>query len=469
MGATRQRPANTIGEFLDKLPPQDLEAERCVLGSVLLENNSFDEVQPVVSAACFYSESHRRIFSAISGLLTGKVPVAVDAVTLRDELTRRGELDAVGGTPYLLQLLETVPHAAHAEYYANIVREKWLKRSVIEASTFAMKEAYTGATPAAELLEVVETRLSKLNDIEATDVISLSDSVDEAMEQMFLAIDDPRSLPGVEIPYEEMSNALVKFVPSCLYILAARPSHGKTALSMAIAKHVAASGGNVLVFSLEMTHLELTRRLLAEETGVPTKAILRGQVDGDEQNAIFEASQKIKYYPIRIADSDATVASIRHVSRREKRTHGIDFLIVDYLQHISAPHGSMNREREVAEMSSALKKLAKSLNIPVLCLAQLNRGVEGREDKTPKLADLRDSGSIEQDADAVLMLHVPHKYDDTLPRGRNGVAIITIAKNRHGPTGSVTLNYDETSGRYWSQDEASGSPSEPSRLPYNGW
>lgn len=465
---TQRRTTSDIGEFMDRVPPQDLEAERCVLGSLLLANESYDEVQPLLSHACFYTDAHRRIFKAVAEMIGGKRPVAVDAVTLRDELTRRGELDDVGGVQYLLQLCETVPHAAHAEYYAGIVREKWLQRSIIESCSLSIKEAYHGGV-AAEIMEKAEVRLSRLNDYEAVDVVSMADSVDTTINQMFAVIDDPSSLPGIEIPFADMADSLVKFVPSSLYILAARPSHGKTALAMSIAKSAAVGFSKVLVFSLEMTHLELTRRLLSEATGIAAKTILRGEVDASQTKEVFAASQVIRDYQIRIADSDATVASIKQIARREKRTHGVDFIIVDYLQHISATDGNANREQQVSEMSRSLKKLAKQLNVPVLCLAQLNRGVEGREDKTPKLADLRDSGSIEQDADAVLMLHVPAKYDNSLPRGRNCEAHIFIAKNRHGPTGNIVLNYDETCGRYWGQESSRPGDNGQQMIPYNGF
>ena len=426
-----------IGDFMDKVPPQDLEAERCVLGSILLVNDSIDEVQSQITHACFYMDAHRRIFKAIHEMYEAGTR-GIDAVTLRDELTRRAELDVVGGTPYLLQLLETVPHAAHAEYYAKIVREKWLQRSLIEACTESLKEAYHGHEDVEDILSKAEQRIFSIVENGANiDKMALGDIMDDAFARIFARIDAEGTTSGLTSGFSGLNEITGGFQETELIVLAARPSMGKTALVCNFALAGAATDAGVLIFSLEMSGLELAERFLCMQAKVDGHKVRQGDLDEIEQHALLEAANVLKKYPLYIDDqAGRTMSQIASISRRLKRRFDIKIIIIDYLQLIESDDKNMPREQQVSTITRRLKFLAKDLRVPVIALAQLNRGVESREDKRPRLADLRESGAIEQDADIVMFLHRPDAYD---PEDRPGEADLIMAKNRHGPIGTVEL------------------------------
>ncbi len=426
-----------IGDFMDKVPPQDLEAERCVLGSILLVNDAIDEVQSQITHACFYMDAHRRIFKAIQEMYETGVR-GIDAVTLRDELTRRAELDVVGGTPYLLQLLATVPHAAHAEYYAKIVREKWLQRSLIEACTESLKEAYHGHDDVEDILSKAEQRIFSIVENGANiDKMALGDIMDDAFARIFARIDAEGTTSGLTSGFSGLNEITGGFQETELIVLAARPSMGKTALVCNFALAGAATDAGVLIFSLEMSGLELAERFLCMQAKVDGHKVRQGDLDEIEQHALLEAANVLKKYPLYIDDqAGRTMSQIASISRRLKRRFDIKIIIIDYLQLIESDDKNMPREQQVSTITRRLKFLAKDLRVPVIALAQLNRGVETREDKRPRLADLRESGAIEQDADIVMFLHRPDAYD---PEDRPGEADLIMAKNRHGPIGTVEL------------------------------
>ena len=426
-----------IGDFMDKVPPQDLEAERCVLGSILLVNDSIDEVQSQITHTCFYMDAHRRIFKAIHEMYEAGTR-GIDAVTLRDELTRRAELDVVGGTPYLLQLLETVPHAAHAEYYAKIVREKWLQRSLIEACTESLKEAYHGHEDVEDILSKAEQRIFSIVENGANiDKMALGDIMDDAFARIFARIDSEGTTSGLTSGFSGLNEITGGFQETELIVLAARPSMGKTALVCNFALAGAATDAGVLIFSLEMSGLELAERFLCMQAKVDGHKVRKGDLDEIEQHALLEAANVLKKYPLYIDDqAGRTMSQIASISRRLKRRFDIKIIIIDYLQLIESDDKNMPREQQVSTITRRLKFLAKDLRVPVIALAQLNRGVETREDKRPRLADLRESGAIEQDADIVMFLHRPDAYD---PEDRPGEADLIMAKNRHGPIGTVEL------------------------------
>ncbi len=426
-----------IGDFMDKVPPQDLEAERCVLGSILLVNDAIDEVQSQITHACFYMDAHRRIFKAIQEMYETGVR-GIDAVTLRDELTRRAELDVVGGTPYLLQLLATVPHAAHAEYYAKIVREKWLQRSLIEACTESLKEAYHGHDDVEDILSKAEQRIFSIVENGANiDKMALGDIMDDAFARIFARIDAEGTTSGLTSGFSGLNEITGGFQETELIVLAARPSMGKTALVCNFALAGAATDAGVLIFSLEMSGLELAERFLCMQAKVDGHKVRQGDLDEIEQHALLEAANVLKKYPLYIDDqAGRTMSQIASISRRLKRRFDIKIIIIDYLQLIESDDRNMPREQQVSTITRRLKFLAKDLRVPVIALAQLNRGVETREDKRPRLADLRESGAIEQDADIVMFLHRPDAYD---PEDRPGEADLIMAKNRHGPIGTVEL------------------------------
>ncbi|MFO1004573.1 MAG: replicative DNA helicase [Planctomycetaceae bacterium] len=426
-----------IGDFLDKVPPQDLEAERCVLGSILLLNESIDEVQSQITHSCFYADSHRRIYKAVQEMYEAGVR-GIDAVTLRDELARRAELDVVGGTPYILQILETVPHAAHAEYYAKIVREKWLQRSLIEACTESLKEAYHGHTDIEKILSQAEQRIFGIvEDGASIDKMALGDIMDDAFQRIFARIDAEGTTSGLTSGFQGLDEMTGGFQETELLVLAARPSMGKTALVCNFALAGAAVNEGVLIFSLEMSSLELAERFLCMHAKVDGHKVRQGTLDEVEQHALMESSNVLKAFPLYIDDqAGRTISQIASISRRLKRRFDIKLIIIDYLQLIESDDKALPREQQVSTITRRLKFLAKDLRVPVIALAQLNRGVETREDKRPRLADLRESGAIEQDADIVMFLHRPDAYD---PEDRPGEADLIVAKNRHGPIGTVEL------------------------------
>lgn len=451
--------ANNIGSFLDKVPPQDLEAERCVLGSILMLNDSIDEVQSQITFNCFYSDAHRRIFKAVQEMYETGVR-GIDAVTLRDELARRAELDIVGGTPYILQILETVPHAAHAEYYAKIVREKWLQRSVIEACTETLKEAYHGHEEMSDLLLTAENRLGSLSEGEVSEVTTMPDAVDEMQSRFFARMDDPEKVEGVEIEWGALRKLIGCYGQGWLIVLAARPGHGKTAVAGEMARHSAQHDDPALIVSLEMSVNQLTERLVSRLSGVPYRTIADGrafQCEGGDalQERVYQASNDLRGLPIHIFQGRANASDLRHVIRSQVRKHGVKLVIVDYLQLVSddSTRDNISTNDKVGKITRELKLLANELKVPIILLSQLNRGVEGRENKTPRLSDLRDSGNIEQDADIVCFLHRPSVYD---PTDRPGWIVFTVPKNRHGPTGQCDLKCEIGIGKIWEEQQYIG-------------
>lgn len=443
-----------IGDFLDMVPPQDLEAERCVLGSILMVNSAIDEVAPIIQAPCFYAEAHRRIYAAIYDMYQEKRTSCVDAVTLRDELTRRGELELIGGTQYIIQLFETVPHAEHAEFYANIVREKWQQRRVIEAATETLKEAYNGHSKTENVVALAERRLSEITSNDVIDIATADTVATEMVDRMCHMMSDEKLVDGVSIPWGPLRELIDSWAETCLYILAARPSQGKTALAMEIAMHAAKTAGSVLVVSLEMPSVQLAQRLSSRLSGVSSKTIRNGLRDIDDSEKdmcggrVIEAADNIRSLPIRFCDHRMNITQLKQIIRKECRTKNAKLIIIDYLQLIetSAHMMNANKSDQVGEITRELKLLSNELRTPIIALSQLNRGVEQREDKTPKLSDLRDSGAIEQEADVVIFLHRPESY---VPGDMPGKAVLTIAKNRHGPIGTAVLDYDKTCGRFY--------------------
>lgn len=432
--------------FIAQLPPQDLEAERCVLGCVLLVNESLYEVEEHVSAKCFYAEAHRKLFAVVKEMMRDSRGDAVDAVTLRAELVKRGELDAVGGVPYLMQLLETVPHAANAEYYAKIVREKWLQRELIAISTETLREAHHGSDDPAEMIARAERRLLNLAAYETTEVVGMEEAVEEVELKMTEALS--RGVDGVPIMFEDMQPILESFGETHVVVLAARPGQGKTALALEFALPELKAGGCVLMFSLEMPCVQITERLLSRLSGIPAKAIKSGNVEPDYDHRDLETAKVLaKSFPLRIFDGRLDHLKMRQVIRKECRQHAIKMVIIDYLQLITGVPGVRygTKDQMIGEITREVKLLANELKISVLLLAQLNREGEKRENNKQKLSDLRDSGAIEQDADVVLFLHRPEEDESNVT--------ITCMKNRHGPKGTVKLRFDGKTGRFAPKDE----------------
>jgi replicative DNA helicase len=424
-GAVVPKPASAA-ELLDKVPPQDLEAERCVLGSILADVQVIDDVLQHVQAHHFYSDAHRQMFETIYAMYEGGTR-GIDAVTLGHELERRGILTEIGGPSVILAVMQAVPHAAHAEYYAKIVREKYLQRSVINACTEILREAYYGRDEADQIVARAEQKIYEIaEDQTGLDRIGIGDILNLTFERIFSRMDQEGTISGVSSGFHGLDDATSGFQPSELIIIAARPSMGKTAFVCNVMLNVAVGGHPVLLFSLEQSRLELAERLLC----------IQGKIDG----------HKLRELKIFIDDTAGrTISQIAAIARRIKRRHGLGLVVVDYLQLVEADERNLPREQQISSITRRMKFLAKDLDIPVIALSQLNRSVEQRQDKRPQLGDLRESGAIEQDADIVMFLHRPEAYD---PEDRPGEADLIVAKNRHGPTPTVQLVWLRTMMRF---------------------
>lgn len=427
----------------ESLPPQDLEAERCLLGSILIDNRALDIALELVDRRRFYFDAHGRMFDAIRGLIEAGQPA--DAVTVRADLERRGDLDAVGGVPYILKILETVPHAAHADYYAKIVRRKSDARAAVELFTDGLRELSGGSDDVEDVLGRAERGMLEITaGTHGRTALPVGEFFEDTLAGIAERMGADEMKGGLPSGFAELDDLLQPGLkPSALVVLAGRPGQGKTSLIGCLAEQIAgraartAKPEHVLIFSLEMGRHELAERLLSIRSRVCSSKISRGDIDEIDQAAMMEAAAEIQQLPIIIDDTPAqTVSRISAIARQEHRRRGLSVVIIDYLQLIEPEDKRIPREQQVAAITRRLKFLAKELRVPVIALAQLNRGLENREDKRPRLADLRESGSIEQDADVVLLLHRPDAYD---PSARPNEADLIVAKNRGGPLGVAPL------------------------------
>jgi len=423
-----------------RLPPQNLDAERGVLGSILLLNEAIDDVGEVLKPDHFYSDAHQKIYSAVRDLYENNIR-GIDAVTLAEELMRREEFEDVGGAGYLAEILEAVPHAAHVRYYSNIVREKWMQRQLIYACTEILADSYSLTTDINDLLQNAERRVfSIVEETEGGGNIAIGDILIDAFHRIDERINTVGDVSGTTTGFTDLDAHTTGFQPTELIILAARPSMGKTAFVCNIADAVARDGDKgVLLFSLEQSNLELAERFLCISAKVNGHDLRAGNLTAEQRDQLMQASDELSRLPLYIDDKPGrTMGQIAALSRRIHRRNPLGVIIIDYLQLVEPEDKNSPREQQIAGISRRLKFLAKELRVPVIALAQLNRGVELREDKRPRLADLRESGAIEQDADMVMFLHRPDAYD---PEDRPGEAEIVIAKHRSGPTGIIRLTW----------------------------
>jgi replicative DNA helicase len=433
-------------QFPGKMPPQNQEAEQGVLGSILLENEAIDEVADFLHPTHFYNDANQQIYA--TALRLHESGVRIDPVILVDELKKEDVLEDVGGPPYIHQVLETVPHAAHAKFYAQIVRDKWIQRSLTYACNEILRECYEGARDTDGILETAEQRIfSILEQQENVVKIAIADILMDAFDRIHQRMETDGAISGLGTGFTDLDSQLNGFQPSELIILAARPSMGKTALVCNIAEAAASEyNAGVLIFSLEQSKLELAERLLCIRAGVNGHHVRAGELTDDERDQLMQASSELSEVPLFIDDQPGrSMAQIGAIARRLRRRNQLGMVIIDYLQLIEPEDKQAPREQQIAQITRRLKFMAKELNIPVIALAQLNRGVELREDKRPRLADLRESGAIEQDADVVMFLHRPEQYD---PEDRPGEAELIVAKNRSGPTGMVRLTWLKESMKF---------------------
>lgn len=436
-------------EDIGRVPPQDLEAERSVLGAMLLSSEVIDDVLMVCNADDFYSEANQTIFSAVRDM-HDRTTTGIDIRTVKRELEALKKLEEIGGSAYLAQLVEIVPFVEHATYYAKIVHDKCVLRKVIEACRVTLGEAYGSEGETSDLVAMAEKRIYAIaEEGEGTDSITMDSILDETFSRIFHRMDQDGDTGGIPTGFFGLDEMISGFRGSELLVLAARPSMGKTALvcnfamavGLAVNKETGESdrGPGCLLFSLEQAAPELAERFLCIHARINGHKLRQGDLTEAEQHAINQSGEILKRASIYIDDTAGrTMSQIAAISRRVKRRFGIGLVVIDYLQLIEPDEKGLPREQQIASITRRLKFLSKDLDIPVVALAQLNRGVEQREDKRPRMSDLRESGAIEQDADVIMFLHRPAAYD---PEDRPGEADLIIAKNRSGPIGTVGLTW----------------------------
>jgi replicative DNA helicase len=427
----------SAGAILERPLPQNLDAERSILGAILLDNHALNAAIENLKPEDFFLEQHRRVFNQMIAL--GEAQQAIDLVTLTESLHRTGELESSGGAPYLASLADGMPRVSNVEHYARIVREKALLRNLIHATHNIQQRALEGEDGADAILDGAESSIFAIaEDRIKAGLIPVKDIVRDNFERLEKIFREGKSITGVSTGYTELDKLLSGFQNSELLILAARPSQGKTALALNLAENISIRGGMpVAVFSLEMSKESLLQRLVASVAQIDAHKFRTGHLSREDWRRMTEALGQISSAPLWIDDAGSTsVLEIGAKARRLKRDKGLSLLIVDYLQLITGRGRFNNRQEEVSSISRGLKGLAKELQIPVLVLSQLTRAPE-REERGPQLSDLRESGAIEQDADVVMFIYRPHWAKlDSSPEERDQ-AEIQVAKQRNGPTDKV--------------------------------
>ena len=443
-----------------KLPPQNLDAEASLLGAILIDTEAIVKIADSLNPSDFYDERHQRIFEAIQILYEKHSPI--DVLTLSDQLRGAGLLDMVGGAAYLTELTNFVPTAAHVEQYAQIVTQKALRRRLIKASQDIAGLGYDETQTMQELIELAETNLFNVSQQHIKqDISSLESILAESFERLDELHKDKGKIRGVPTSYKDIDDKLAGLQPSDLLILAARPSMGKTALALNLAHNVALKSEQpVLIFSLEMSKEQLVDRMLAMESGVDAWALRTGNLSDSDFEKIGQAMGSLSEAQIYIDDTPGiTVSDLRTKARREAHQHPLGLIIVDYLQLMSGGarfSGDGNRVQEISEISRGLKGIARELNVPLIALSQLSRSVESRHPQIPQLADLRESGSIEQDADVVMFLYREDYYNPETDR--HNITDVLIKKHRNGPTGNVELYFEKEKQRFRSLDTKHATP-----------
>lgn len=427
---------------LDKIPPHDAVAEQSLLGSIMLSKEAISEVVEQVAAEDFYLESHRSVFSAICSLYADNRPV--DTVTVSDELDTMSELGKVGGAEYIQLLINTVPTAANASYYAGIVKRHALLRNLLTAATKIARLAYGAPDDAVKTADEAEQLLYSAIGKRTTErIVHIKELVSESLDALSRDTADQNLLTG----YTELDKLTSGFGPSDLVVVAARPSMGKTSLALCIAGNVAIEQGKtVAVFSLEMNRHQLTQRLLCSEARVNAQAIRREEISGSAASQLSAAAGRVSQAPIYIDDTPSiTLMELRSKARRLAAKETVDLVIVDYLQLMSSGLRVENRQQEIAEISRSLKVLGRELEAPVIAVSQLSRAAEQSSGERPRLSHLRESGAIEQDADMVIFIYREKYYN---PDEEENIAEIIVAKNRNGPIGLVHLTFLEDYAKF---------------------
>jgi replicative DNA helicase len=436
-----------------RIPPQSLEGERALLGSIMLRPDAMADVLDIVSAESFYSDKHRLVFETMLDLHRKSDPI--DLLSLSSKLSEKGRLDAVGGAGYLTELVNTVPSSSNIEYYAEIVHKKHALRMLIQAGDFVSNLGYSEAEELEETLDKAEKSIFDVTSSPGTHkFVEIKLMLAEAWERFEKLNASESGVRGVPTGFQALDNKLSGFQPSDLIILAARPSVGKTAFALDIARRTATRHNtSVGIFSLEMSHQQLIDRMLATESQVDAWKLRTGLIkDGQDFTNFRNALDRLSTAPIYIDDQPANnILKMRAVARRLKSQHGLGLIVVDYLQLMVPATKYKSQDsmvQQVTEISRSLKQLARELDVPVLALSQLSRDVEKRGGR-PRLSDLRDSGSIEQDADLVMFIHRKDREGSETAGTAPTTAEIIIAKHRNGPTGEIELQFDPKTATFY--------------------
>lgn len=427
-----------------KLPPQDIEAEKSVLGALMLEPNAIIRVADVLLPKDFYKPEHQKIFEIIIDLFSKGKPI--DILSVSSRLKEKKELADVGGSSYLTDLINGVPTTAHINHYADTIKHKSVFRELIITSAAINEQAFSTDKEADEFLDEVEKKIFAISQASTNSHFSpIKEDLKDAYERIEKLHQGEKRIRGVSTSFEELDSILSGFQKSDLIILGARPSLGKTALALDIARNIAVKENlPVGVFSLEMSREQVVDRLIAAEAGIPLWKLRTGRLTDDiEFEMIQEALDRLSKAPLFIDDTPSpNILEMRSMARRLQIEHGLSLLVVDYLQLIQPRTNSENMVQQITEISRGLKSLSRELNTPVLALSQLSRAVDQREVKIPRLSDLRDSGSIEQDADVVLFIYRKDRDRLDVPLEEQNMAEILISKHRNGPLGTVKLKFD---------------------------
>ncbi|GLI07859.1 replicative DNA helicase [Paenibacillus tyrfis] len=439
--------------FMDRIPPQNLEAEQAVLGAILLDGDALVTAMERVTSDDFYRGSHQRIFEAMIEIAEANEPV--DLVTLTARLQDKKQLEEVGGISYLSELANAVPTAANVDYYAQIVEEKSMLRRLIRAATQIVTNGYSGEDEVGMLLSDAEQRIMEISQARSgSGFIAIKDVLMEVFDKVEFLFNQKGSTTGVRSGFADLDKMTSGFQRSDLIIVAARPSVGKTAFALNIAQNVGVrEKETVAIFSLEMGAAQLVQRMICAEANVDAGRMRTGFLEPDDWEKLTMAIGSLSEANIYIDDSPSvTVADIRAKCRRLKKEKGLGMILIDYLQLIHGRGKGDNRQQEVSEISRTLKQIARELDVPVIALSQLSRGVEQRQDKRPMMSDLRESGSIEQDADIVAFLYRDDYYDKESEK-KNIIEII-IAKQRNGPVGTVELAFLKNYNKFVNLDRS---------------
>lgn len=457
----RKKSSPVIDNTYGHLQPQAIDLEKVVLGALMIDKDAFSIVSEMLVPETFYEPRHQKIYNAVRVLNMNENPV--DIMTVTEELAREGTLDEVGGSPYIIELSSLVASSAHIEYHAKILQQKYLARQLISFSSKIETEAFDPTVDVEELMQEAQGKLFEISQRNMKqDYTQIDPVISQAMEVLKKASANSDGLTGIPTGYDKLDDMTSGWQPSDLVILAGRPAMGKTAFALSLAKNIAIDQKiPVAFFSLEMSNVQLVNRLIVNVCEIPGEKIKSGQLAPYEWGQLDYKIKELYDAPLYVDDTPSlSVFELRTKARRLVREHGVKVIIIDYLQLMNASGMSFgSRQEEVSTISRSLKGLAKELNIPIIALSQLNRGVESREGiegKRPQLSDLRESGAIEQDADMVCFIHRPEYYkiyQDEKGNDLHGMAEIIIAKHRNGAVGDVLLRFRSEFARFQNPDD----------------